>query len=763
MITDGQTPLSQLPLRQAPGCLLAPAAAGLATKLATASGLLGTLWPRFRARLDADAAFRAQNLFLLALLPDTERAILRELAETVIRTTDTLSRHDGSHNAVEHHTWCVAPQAMRMAAYTTWLDGAGVWENGEREIIGTHLLDFCETHAINVLRSRTPTSDNQSMALALTCAVAGTAFAGCDGQTARADTLRQAGLQRLEWILGLTDADGYTGEGPTYQSHVVTPLAMWTAALLESLDGPESVTRVWAPGGVSLLNLLRVETLLPSPGRLLPGIDHHGWQRQINLAGIAYWARAAGHPEALADAEAIWDDDTYIAWGGDDRMWTLLYWPDDAVTATPRRGLSGWSLPHTAAALDDHERRTRLLLCYDRCAESLQGVGRGQTNPNHLLFELDGAPIFADGKVDSTETPRFAPYDFGPWLDAEQRRMLERQFGSVARWGARVQEGFVGAANAVVIDGAESYFQPHSVRGRLVFEERTPERHIVSADARPFYQPFFDLTRATRAIAMTADGVCLIVDDLRAETPHDFAWQVYLRTGCTLSAHGVTLRTRDDKTLSLAWLPAEAEQLDDIPDFPLAGDKASLCWPETGSQRLRLTARRDNRAQFVVCLLPNVSAVAHIEAIGKLSWRVRWDGGEQTLSLPPAALAVREPEPLPPMTFCDLDETPYPVAEAVRAMALARLDAPAPEEWRSTIEAMQGLAPDQEAIGLPRIHRLLMDPAQRYQVHSVAAWRLGRAAYAPALADLRGCAAAAEPNLARRAAWAAERIGACTV
>ncbi len=375
-----------------------------------------------------------------------------------------------------------------------------------------------------------------------------------------------------------------------------------------------------------------------------------------------------------------------------------------------------------------------------------------------MLFELGGSPVFADGKITENGDLQFEPNDFGPWLETDARRMINRQFGSIKQWGARVQEGLIGAANAIVIDNEETYFTPASVCGQLVFEDRTPERHIVSADARAFYTPRYDLTRATRAVAVTRNGPCWIIDELQAATPHAWTWQVYLRQGAELDGHQLKLRTSDGKLLTMVWLPADQTQLETIADFPAAASKSGLCWPENGSERLRLRQTASRTARFVVCLLPNIHTVARVTAVAELSWRVEWNGGEQTFSLPPAALESRDSTPLPPSTWCDLDEPPYPAPSAVADRPLDWLRAPQVEDWRSTIEAMQSLTTEQEAEGLPLIHRLMMDADQRYQVHSVAAWRLGRSRYTAAKDDLRQCSHAAEPNLARRAAWALDKI-----
>jgi len=107
---------------------------------------------------------------------------------------------------------------------------------------------------------------------------------------------------------------------------------------------------------------------------------------------------------------------------------------------------------------------------------------------------------------------------------------------------------------------------------------------------------------------------------------------------------------------------------------------------------------------------------------------------------------------------CDLDETPYGLLDEPDAALLAALDHPRPGEWRRTGAAMQTLTLRGNADAMPGIVALLLDAGQNYTVHSVAAWCLGRARYAPALDVLRRLMHIPEVNTASRAGWAVERI-----
>jgi hypothetical protein len=154
-----------------------------------------------------------------------------------------------------------------------------------------------------------------------------------------------------------------------------------------------------------------------------------------------------------------------------------------------------------------------------------------------------------------------------------------------------------------------------------------------------------------------------------------------------------------------------------------------------------------------------------VRRIGDRLFEAVWDGGSDRFEAPVEISALPD---LAPATLgstcgeygvCDLDETPFGLPDdAPVAELLAALDNPPPKEWRRTGAAMQTLAVLGNAEAMPRIVALLLDAGQNYTVHSVAAWCLGRARYAPALDALRRMMHIPEVNTAARAGWAVDRI-----
>jgi hypothetical protein len=745
---------SSIPIHQMKtGPLLVPDLNRLRNKLASPSPLLGELLARFRKRLVDDVENRAANIHLLALLGESDAIV--ESKAIVLRDAQGWGKRGAEEDGIENHTWCAAPSPMRLAVYYDWHAHLGAWTESESRHVAESLLHFSYEHAVAVLRARIPSSDNQSFSLALCCAVIGYVFRDLPAVAEQARSLHEFGMRRLSLVLGLSPRDGYLGEGSTYQSHVVSPLAMWAAAFLMQIDGPDALTRRWGPSGARLLDILRVEGLLGSPGSLLPGWDHYGWQPKANLSAIAFLASITGETDALLDARDVWDRPDYIAWGRDDQMWSLIYWPDEVLEKAKSPSLSGWSLPHTGAAIDDPIRRARLMLVWDENSPWLQAISRGQANPNHVLYELDGQPIFADGSAANADgflgvTPEKAAAP----LNAEQRELIKLQYGSIDRWANAQHAGFVGAANTVIIDDEAEYFPVLAAKhGRLCFEHRSSDRHVITADSVDYFWPRYDLTRAQRTISMGADGVCWIVDDYRAASAHQFTWQLYLRVGCTLTGDSLSVKTSDGQELTLAWIPIGAPSLDRFPSYP----SKHMSWPDEGSERLRFSTR-GKQAEFVMCVLPWRAKSLSIRALGDQSWRAEWDGGSDTFTLPEVADSSIERQEETPEATSDLDHDPFALSDEPDDVLLRALDNPDKSEWRRTTIAMQTLTLRRVAAAMPMIDRLLHDTSQRYLVHSVAAWCLGRAQYRSSLERLRYLMNSPETNTAVHARWAVERM-----
>lgn len=782
--------------------LLVPDLPALKRKFADPPPLLARCHARFRDRLAVDGEFRRHNIFLNALLGDPAAVAEAKGEIVMLALNPAILAHNRpaartSSDTLDNHIWCVAPRAMRLAAYFTWLDLHGAWTPQERRMVGTGLMDFFDTYTVPVLRARAPGGHNQHLSMTLCSAVTGHAFAEVNGVAGRARALREWTLPKLRRTLGMMHACGYTGEGSTYQSDVVAALVMWAGVFLQQIGESDVWNRSWPPGGWRMADTFRVEAAMGGCGGLLPPWDDYGWQRIHNLAARTLWAGLSGNLALLQAAETVWDEQHNLAWRPDDRLWTLLYWPEERAPCpapgTPHEDtppsavrqaadnrqptdspvLTGWSIPAVAAAIEHLPRRLRVMAVWDRCSGGVQAVGRAQVNPNHLIVDLDGEPITADGWQHGGER-LFADAAMDRSLQAfspVEQEMIARQYGSLEAWSLRSQQGFLGASCAIVIDGWDSYFPRWEREGRLVFERRAGGRHTFAAEAAAYYQPAFDVTRMRRTVSMNEGGVIWVADDLRAASAHDFTWRVWLRRGARATGpRRVRLDLRSGRGVTFAWL-IEADGGTErggsvaclsVPAFP-ASHGFNAPWPDQGSERCDLTAA-GRAVRFVTCVLPEGSGALAVARIADGAWEATWEGGADRFELPPEIAELPDAAPvagdqgLQAETTCDLDDTPYGLLDEPDAGLLAALDSPPAGEWRRTGAVMQTLAARGKREALPGMAALLLDARQNYTVHSVAAWCLGRARYAPAADVLRRMTHIPEVNTAARARWALERI-----
>ena len=532
--------------------LLAGDPAALAAKLRRAAGLLGELC---RER-------REPTGMLAALAFGEGLPAARAAVQRFVRGLPAL---DGSE-AVELHTWCVCGTALRQAVFFDWLAARDAWSAEEIGETADLFLEFAYKHPLMVSLGRCRASNNQIFSLALFCAVVGFLFGHKLARRPAGRQLFEYGLGRLPDVIGLFPGDGYSGEGSTYTSHVNTPLACWTADFLRTLTGRDWLETRLAPNGTTLRRIIEMEMRIVSPGGLLAGWDHYGWQPAINASPFAYLARATGNPRYLSVIPNCvdWRSAGMLAWGADDALWSALWWPAEWAAYDDRRlpeELFGWFLPKTGAALDDCRRRCRLLQVWDACADLEGALGRAQCDPNHLLFECAGEPVLQDG----------VPAD-----------------------------GRIGSANAIVVDDDRAYWPGRRCVGRPV----AAGRGRVSADCAEFYRPRFDVEVARRTSLWHAAGFGVVRDELAARTAHTWTWQAHLRPEVTLTEHTARVRLTNGHEVLLAWLPAEARCV------------AVEGYPNTYEQRsCRLELRRRGAAaEFVVLIAPDAGTARVVSA-----------------------------------------------------------------------------------------------------------------------------------------------------
>ena len=604
-------------------------AAALSAKLDCPGGLLREYWDDYQNRILEEPSLRSQMIFLPALLSgefgeeagDELRNYYRALAES------------DCAGDVQFHTWCRGGSVTRRVAFFDWLAHREHWQAADIEEAAEAFLGFAFKHSYQVLTVRRRASDNQALSMTLNCAVTGFIFGHKLGDHPTGKFLFEYGMSRLPDMIGLFPGDGYGGEGSTYTSHVNTPLAYWTAEFLRQVTGKDPLDTPFQPNQTTLRKMLEMELRLVSPGGLLAPWDHYGWQEAINASAFAYLAKATNNPRYLSLIPALgtWKNEGYLAWGQDDPMWTLLWWPEQYRDFDERElpeDLFSWFLPKTGAALDDCGRRSRLMQVWDLSATTMAGVGRGQVNPNHLILEYGGEPVFQDGVPDrdAAVDPFNYPQEkvLAGMSDSERGRYSKYLCGitgAEADWGGIIRgisPGLLGASNSIVIDREPWYWPGETRVGEPEFYGKVPGFQVVTADAASFYRPHYDVKRVRRTSLWADAGFGIVLDTVEAEAPHHWTWQVYTRPEVQFDAGSARIglpegsspggNSPGGSSVLLAWASGPEASIEAVPGYPHTHERRSQ----------KLSLELDGQlAQFSLVIAPDAKS-ASIERNGSL-------------------------------------------------------------------------------------------------------------------------------------------------
>lgn len=597
----------------------------LRAKLNESGGILREYWDDFNRRLLKDPKTRAEMIFLPALVTDDHVEEARALLLDYCRM---LTRNDNAGD-FQFHTWCRGGSTTRRAAFFDWLASKGAWSPAEIEEAAESFLGFAWKHSFTTLTGRTRSSNNQAISMALNCAVLGFVFGHKLADHPTGKFLFEYGLGRIPDLIGLFPGDGYGGEGSTYTSHVNTPLACWMSAFMRQVTGRDYLDVPFRPNGTTLRRLIEMELHLTSSSGLLAPWDHYGWQKAINGSAYAFLARETGDARylSLLPALDLWKDPGYLAWGADDPMWILAWWPDALKDFDDRRlpaDLFGWFLPNTGASLEDPGRRVRLMQVWDTSAETIAGVGRAQVNPNHLMMDFDGEPVFQDGVPEKGKDP----WDYPPDRVLEQLSSVERERFVRYRAGSGVGEsalraviagiapGMIGGANAVVVNREPWYWPGEARVGTAKFHAREQGLQAVTADCESFYRPRFPVTLARRTSLWCEDGFGLVLDTLHAEETLHWQWRLHTRPDVDLEGDSARISLPGGRWVLLAWESVAEVTGEVLEGFPRTEEGRSF--------RIDLVQKGAD-ALFAVVIAPQARS-ADVRRTGPCTVEVNVDG-----------------------------------------------------------------------------------------------------------------------------------------
>ncbi len=572
----------------------------LRRKLTGARGSLAAKWAHFQTLAKHQSATLPLYPAFVGLVTDDDESVrrFRALLEHKIDGWPALNRT--VH--MQYHVWCSIMAFARWAVALDWVADHPAMTGFDLEKAADTFLDATYGHAYPVLTARVPASDNQIASMLLAAALVGHLFGVKRATDPRARLLLDYALDRVHEV---TDhaAPWFVGEGSGYLEAVNIPVIGWWLTTLRWLGVPTDPEK-W-------LGCLRLGRGLISPAGLSLGWDHYGLQRAFALSGLALLARETHDPAPLAvmDRLNLWRGIDHGAWGEDARLWTLVYWPDDAPDF-PARALTqadtfpGWMHPRIGGALDEPARGLRFFQAWDLCSGRAASVGRAQADANAISLEVNGSPLVLDG----VPLPHCQRFEFRPEVMFSPAEVEELERGcvlmsqvqsrpiTVAALVKDLAYGTLAGSNSLIINREPWWFPRQPMEGRGTLWCALPGLKAVAAECASHYAPRYPIHRAERLSVCVDALYVLTLDQIEARTPVEITWQAYTRAEARRLDDRVAVTTPEGPRLQI--VPDDPRQLtvESVEGFPRVpavnatcvqwtrrldhGVLATLLWPE---------------------------------------------------------------------------------------------------------------------------------------------------------------------------------------
>ncbi|MHB9024693.1 MAG: HEAT repeat domain-containing protein [Armatimonadota bacterium] len=417
---------------------------------------------------------------------------------------------------VQEHFWCPSFQVARMGIYYSWLRELGYIDGREAAVCEQNLLDYCFAHQYTsgLTKHHTDVKNNQTLSLSFGCTTLGHILGYRLSSSPTARTIMAEGLKHLRTRISNYPAGGWGGEGSTYQTLIVGPGVSLASLALEAITGADVFFRRSGPEFASPAEvaLMSHRCIMPD-GLMLPWDNYGFFVSQISLTS-AVLARKTGDASYVnwVNAQRLFKPYIHFGWGRDEKMLTLLFWPESANCST-ERAFSSWSAPIVGAEyVSPDERVAFMQMCDEHGAGS--EVGRPQCNPNHVVYTAYGAQLFSDGMGSAFRFPSCTKEV--PHISGMQR----------IDWSG----GGPGAHSCILIDGQEDYIPTERAHGQVTAFADLGEAALLATESAASYQPTYDVTSVRRTSALLAGGRALIIrDDVQAESPHTYQTRFFVR------------------------------------------------------------------------------------------------------------------------------------------------------------------------------------------------------------------------------------------
>ncbi len=472
----------------------------------------------------------------LAWLLTGERSMAEQARERLLALADSVEvRERGEWT--QTHTWCDAFPFGRWLILYDWVWDSGVFSEADHARLKERFLHYLWVHPYQRMKARPielTSGNNQNAAMALACAVGGYLYGVKRGHDPRAGQLLEQAAPHLVEFVTAFPAGGYSYEGSTYMGAVnayMLPLALEVA---EAITGVDLFDSRAGETCASPREVFHAIMRLACPSGLTLPWDNYGYEPARFTSAAAYLAQRTGDDAALAflDRQGSIERPSHSGWGFDQRLWTLLFWPQ-ALHSTAADFDFNIAAPSLGAGMAGPEQRLFAYQMWDKCHFP---PGRAQFNPNNLILEYDGAPLLVDGRA--IELPKQEHFQLPKYSFMRPDTNVVSSFGG----------GTVGAHNCIFFDGEEEYAPHRSAEGCLLASDYVEGAALVEADVTDNYQPRYDVTVVRRATLVVGDELVVVRDRIVAESSHRVSWRAHLRGGDLAVEGGYAQLTAADRT-----------------------------------------------------------------------------------------------------------------------------------------------------------------------------------------------------------------------
>ncbi len=258
---------------------------------------------------------------------------------------------------------------------------------------------------------------------------------------------------------------------------------------------------------------------------MLPGWDQYGNCAPELKTCFAYLSRKTNDPTPLAAivAHGMWSENELLAWYNDDKVWTLVFWPEqfDGSECPPRP--HSWLNPPVCGKLISSDGTIDLLQMWDHIEAGRPG--RAHINPNNLEICTHGALHTADGQGAAADMSYFQYRD---------------------------GMSFAAAHSVVLVDDRGYEFPDHAWHGNGECRADLPSLKALRGDVSDLYRELWNVRTMKRTTLLIGDRLILLCDSFAADQPHTYTWQMMLRPNVATNGNRARQILREGTVLDIA-------------------------------------------------------------------------------------------------------------------------------------------------------------------------------------------------------------------